>query len=155
MSLSICLCLIYTHSLVHLSFYLSAPAVSSLTTIADLKARKQRGQVLAPHSGTYSVSIPALYADTRYTVYCYTEDLRGHSMPMNTLQNTFRYFTTVCCRQVRFSRKTSTIITSTQSSTFSSSSSSSSGSSNDDTGEGNTIFAYQLDSSPPRGIVVR
>ena len=54
------------------------------------------------NSTTVSYSISGLYADTVYSIYCYTEDLVGHVMDWNNTFSTKITARTSCCRAASF-----------------------------------------------------
>ena len=59
-------------------------------------------QSFALNPGLLYISIVNLYADTDYTIYCYTEDFSGHSMNFTVVQNYVVSVRTACCRSLTF-----------------------------------------------------
>ena len=52
---------------------------------------------------TRKVGIANLSPDTRYDVYCYSEDFEGHYMDLSAVRATLLNIKTLCCRTVYFS----------------------------------------------------
>ena len=51
-------------------------------------------------AGICGVHITGLYLDTGYSIYCYTTDFNGHSMPLIVAMETKVSIRTACCKKI-------------------------------------------------------
>lgn len=111
-----------------------APSVRSVSTYLISSAGNANFTL---QGGWTTVTIKNLYPDTRYTVFCFTEDFRGHQMPVDEMLLTNISVSTTCCKKLYVSQTYPSIIQ-----YFASSQAA------------ELLFSFGLDSPPANKVVV-